>query len=121
MFTPGSPVLLGVFGKKADGIIYADLAFNDTMFTPAAVRLFAEFEKEYGKVNSSEHYAALSMVAMSALDKAIYSGQPVKDYLYANTFSDLIEGFRFDSKGDVVSGKIRYVLKTIKDGRPAPL
>ena len=37
-FMPGSPVFLGVFGKKADGIIYAFLAFNDTIFTPAAVK-----------------------------------------------------------------------------------
>jgi len=115
-FLPGTPSFINEFGNKSDGIIYADLQFNDQMLNKQGIKLFADFEKEYGKVKSAEHYAALSIVAFSALNKAIHSGQDAKNFLYKNTFDELVDGFSFDENGDVVSDKLTYALKTLKSG-----
>lgn len=119
-FHPGSAAFLGAIGRDADGIIYADLAFNDNMLNARGRELFAEFEKEFGKVTSAEHYSALSLVAFSALQEALRSGKDVKEYLYTTTFRNIVDGYSFDKNGDVVSDKLTYVLKTIRDARPAP-
>jgi len=58
----------------------------------------------------------LSIVAFSALNKAIHSGQDAKNFLYKNTFDELVDGFSFDENGDVVSDKLTYALKTLKSG-----
>ena len=120
-FQPGSPAFLTQFGKSADGIVYADLAFNEDMLNTAGLKMFGEFQKEYGKVKSADHYAALSFVSFATLDEALASGKDVKDYLYSHTFTNVADGYSFDQNGDITSDKITYVLKTIKNGEPARL
>ncbi len=120
-FTPGSPVFLDAMKNSANGIIYADLAFNEDMLNTEGLALWRDFVKEFGKVNSADHYAALSMAAFSALHEALQSGKnvDVKNYLYSHTFNQTVDGFSFDENGDVVSNKLSYVLKVIKEGGPA--
>jgi branched-chain amino acid transport system substrate-binding protein len=119
-FQPGSPAFTEAFGSSADGIIYADLPFNEDMLSPDGMRLFSEFSQEYGPPKSAEHFAALTLVAFSAFRKALGSGQGVKEYLYKSRFDDLVQGgFSFDENGDVVSEKLTYVLKTLVGGKPA--
>jgi branched-chain amino acid transport system substrate-binding protein len=118
-FTPGSPAFISAFGKDADGIVYADLQFNAEMLNEEGQRTFAEFEKEYGSVRSAEHYAALALIAFRSMDEAIRSGKDVKQYLYDHVFTNLVDGYSFDKNGDVVSEQLTYVLKTLKDGKPA--
>ncbi len=117
-FSPGSPAFISAFGEQADGIVYADLQFNDAMLNEEGRQLYAEFEKEYGKAKSAEHFGALSLVSFSALHEAIKSGKDVKSYLYEHKFTDLVPGYSFDSNGDVVSDKVTYVLKTLKHATP---
>jgi branched-chain amino acid transport system substrate-binding protein len=120
-FQPGSPVFLDAFGKAADGIIYADLQFNSEMLNEVGRKLYSEFEEEYGKAKSAEHYSALSLVSFSAMNEAIKSGSDVKEFLYQHKFTDLVDGYSFDQNGDVVSQKVTYTLKTIFNGKPAKL
>lgn len=117
-FMPGSPAFLSAAGPAADGILYADLAFNEDMLNERGLQVFSAFEREYGKVKSADHYAALSFVSFATLDEAIQSGTDVKEYLYAHTFRNVADGYSFDKNGDVVSEKITYVMKTIKNGIP---
>ena len=83
-------------------------------------KLFAEFEKEYGKPQSAEHYSALTLVAYAAMDEAIRSGKDVKDYLYNTTFHKYVNNYSFDKNGDVVSDSLTYTLKVLKEQAPVP-
>lgn len=118
-FMPGGSVFLSAFGKLSDGIIYADVQFNSLMFNQAGKAIYEKFLAEFGPVNGAEHFSALSILAFSVLDKAIKSGVDVRQYLYKSKFSELTDDFSFDKNGDVVSSKITYVLKTIKNGKPS--
>ncbi len=119
-FTPGSPSFITAAGKDADGIIFADLQFNSAMLNAEGQKLYSEFEKQYGPAKSAEHYSALSLVSFSALFEAIQSGKDVKQFLYEHKFSGLVDEYSFDKNGDVVSPKLGYVLKILKNGAPAP-
>lgn len=120
VFIPGSPVFTSAFGKDGDGVIYADLEFNQKMLNEEGRKLFAEFEKEYGKPQSAEHYSALTLVAYAAMDEAIRSGKDVKDYLYNTTFHKYVNNYSFDKNGDVVSDSLTYTLKVLKEQAPVP-
>jgi branched-chain amino acid transport system substrate-binding protein len=116
-FTPGSAAFLSALGEKADGIIYADMAFNDLMLDENGRKLVSDFEKEYGKIKSAEHFLSLSLISFSTLNEAIQSKKDVKEYLYNTKFNNLVVGgYSFDKNGDVVSDKLNYVLKTVKNG-----
>ena len=117
---PGSAAFISALGSHADGIIYADVEFNDRMLNERGRQLYSEFLKEYGTPAGAEHFGALTLIAFSALDEAIKSGKDVKEYLYQNTFRELTAGFSFDRNGDVVSDKIVYVLKILEDSAPRP-
>jgi branched-chain amino acid transport system substrate-binding protein len=121
VFLPGSASFLQAFGKEADGLIYADLPFNEDMLNAKGLELWKEFEKEYGHVKSADHYAALTFASFSAMHQALQSEQDggVKEYLYKNTFGEVIDKFSFDKNGDVVSEKLTYVLKRVINGAPA--
>lgn len=119
-FIPGSPAFLDAVGKVGEGIIYADLQFNSKMLNQHGIELYSEFENEYGKAKSGEHFVALSLVSFSALNEAIHSGKDVKQFLYDHKFTDLVDGYSFDKNGDVVSDKVTYALKVIKDGVAIP-
>ncbi len=120
-FHPGSPVFLETFGKKADGILFTDLAFNNSYLNTQAQTLIGEFERKYGPPKSSEHFVSLSILAFAALDQAIRSGKDVKEYLYSSSFDELVSGgFSFDKNGDITSDKVTYVLKVIQNGIPVP-
>lgn len=117
-FIPGGATFTSAFGPTADGIIYADVQFNSEMLDSKGRGLYSEFEKEYGKAKAAEHFGALTLVAFSALDEALKSGKDPKEFLYNSKFHDLVQDYSFDKNGDVVSDKIVYALKTIKDGAP---
>ena len=118
-FMPGGEVFLSAFGSKADGIVYADVEFNQNFLNSEGKELYAEFERTHGKAKAAEHFAALSMLAFATLDEALETKAEVKDYLYKNKFSRLSDEYSFDQNGDIVSQKIKYVLKTIKNGQVA--
>ena len=120
-YYPGSPAFLDVFGKDADGIIYADLPFNEQMLNERGREVYSEFVKQYGPAKSGEFNITLSYAAFNALHQAIQSGDEVKNYLYKNKFGEIIDGYSFDENGDVLSDKITFVLKTIRGGKPAKL
>ena len=118
-FLPGGETFIKKFGSKADGIIYADVEFNSKMLNSTGQKLYTQFESEYGKAKAAEHFGALTLVAFNTIHNAIKSNQDVKDYLYKTTFNELVDQYSFDKNGDVLSDKITYVLKTLKEGHPA--
>lgn len=119
-FHPGSVSFLKALGEKANGILYADTPFNSQMLNKKGLKIFDEFIKEYGKPLASEHFASLSYVAFSTLHDAIKSGENVKDYLYKTNFKNIIDTYSFDKNGDIVSEKVTYVLKEIRNSKPSP-
>ncbi len=124
-FHPGSLSFLEEFGEKADGIIYADTPFNHQMLNKQGLKVYAEFEQEYGKARASEHFVTLSYASFSALHDALTSlganatGEDVKEFLYSTQFTNIIDGYSFDENGDVVSDQVTYLLKVIRNGKPA--
>jgi len=110
-----------VFGSKADGIVFADLPFNNQVLNHSGLTLYAQYEKEYGPANSGEYNITLTYAAFNALHQAIQSKQNVKDYLYTQRFGGIIDGYEFDKDGDIQSDNITFVLKTIRDGKPVPM
>lgn len=124
-YYPGSPVYLEAFGKGGDGIVYADLPFSEQMLNASGLRLLQEFVTRYGVAKSGEFNVTLSYLAFAALHQALSSGaaaaDEVKDYLYSQKFTGIVDGYGFDPQGDVVSDKITFVLKQIKDGKPVSL
>jgi branched-chain amino acid transport system substrate-binding protein len=120
-YYPGSPVYLEAFGKEGDGIVYADLPFGEEMLNARGQKLFRSFLSEYGAPRSGDFNVTLSCLAFNALHEAIISGGDVKQYLYTQAFDGIVDRYAFDKNGDVVSDKITFVLKTIKNGKPAGL
>ena len=120
-YWPGTPTFLEAFGTKADGVIYATLPFNDEMLNETGRRYYEEFEQQYGPPRSGRYWFTLTYAAFEALHKAIESGQDPKKYLYSNEFRGIVDGYSFDKNGDVVSGKITFVLKVIRNGKPSSM
>lgn len=120
-YYPSSPAFLDVFGAQADGIVFADLPFNNQVLNSDGLRLYKEYEKEFGPANSGEYNITLTYAAFNALHQAIQSKQDVKSHLYAGKFGGIIDGYEFDDNGDVQSDKITFVLKTIRSGEPQPV
>jgi branched-chain amino acid transport system substrate-binding protein len=119
-FFPGSPSFLNTFGKKGDGVLFTDLAFNDQYLNARGVALIKGFEAKFGKPQSAEHFVTLSILAFQSLHQAVQSGAKVKDYLYQHTFRELVEGgYTFDENGDIRGERLGYVLKVVRDGVPA--
>jgi branched-chain amino acid transport system substrate-binding protein len=120
-FHPGSPVFLNEFRVQADGIIFADSPFNADQLNERGLKIYGQYEKDFGPAKSGEHFITLSYLAFSTLDEALNSGLDPKTYLYEHSFQGIVDGYSFDKNGDIVSDKVTYVLKTIKDGKPARL
>lgn len=117
----GSPTFLNAFGSKADGVIYSSLPFNNEVLNTKGLEVYSEFEKKYGPPKSGEFLFTLSYIAFDALNKAIISKVEPRDYLYENKFSNIVDNYSFDRNGDIISNKITFVLKTIKDGKPSSI
>ncbi len=122
VYYPGSPAYLEAFGSSGDGIVYADLPFNEQMLNQQGLKDYQEFLQKYGPPKSGEFNIILAYISFSVLDQAIRAkATDLKDYLYQHRFSGWVDDFSFDQNGDVQSEKINFVLKTIKNGKPAPL
>ena len=116
-FYAGYPLFLETFGSKADGIVFADLPFVEAALNRESAALLAEYKKSFGALQSSEFYFITTLGAFAALDEALRSGRPPKDYLYQTTFQRLFGSYRFDRNGDVQGANFTFVLKTIRDGK----
>jgi len=116
-FHPGSQAFLNAVGKVADGMIYTDTPFAKDLLNKEGLEVFSKFEQKFGPTKSSEHFVILSYLAFVTLDQAIKSGENVKDYLYKTKFNGTSGEYSFDKNGDILSEKITYVLKQIKDGK----
>ena len=118
-FMPGARAFLDAFGSKADGLIFADVPFNEDVLNSDGLKIYKDFAERFGPAKGGEHYVTFSYLAFSTLHQAILSKENVKDYLYKTKFTGIFGDYSFDKNGDVVSDKINYRLKIIKDGKPA--
>lgn len=117
-YYPGSPTYLNEFGTKGDDIIYADLPFPYQYLSKAGMTLYEKYIQKYGQAKSGDYNILLSFLSFQALHSAIQSHTDVKNFLYTQRFSGIVDDFGFDSNGDIDSNKVTFVLKTIKDGKP---
>lgn len=120
-YYPGSPTYLKAFGDAGDGIVYADLPLPAHYLTAAGLKLYSEYQAEYGSPKSGDYNIILSILAFEAIDQALLSGQDIHNYLYTQRFKNLVNDFGFDKSGDLNSDKITFVLKIIKNSKPVAL
>lgn len=113
---PSSPTFLNGAGRLSEGIVFADTPALKDFHSPKADQFKDEFQKRFGQQKSIETVLITAVSAFQALDEAIRSGQPVKDYLYSHTFNGIGGPFSFDRNGDVVG--IGFVLKKIEGQMP---
>lgn len=118
-YWPGSASLLSVAGSQAEGVIFADLPSLSDILSADGRKVFADFEKEYGKPNSAETVFACSVEALRSLDQAILSGQDPKSYLYQASFDGIFGSWGYDKNGDVKG--LDQVMKVIKNGQKVAL
>lgn len=120
-YYPGSPTYLNEFGSAGDGIIYADLPFPSQYLTTGGAKLYDEYVRRYGDPKSGDYNIILSFLAFQALDDALRAGGDVREYLSGHRFKGVVDDFGFDRNGDITSDTVTFVLKVIRDGKPAPL
>jgi len=116
-FHPGSKAALDALGKSSDGVLFADLPFNEDILSEEGLKMYKDYTDKFGPALSGEHFVTLTYAAFNALNQAILSKENVKDYLYKTKFGGIFGEYAFDKNGDLVSDDITYVLKLIKDGK----
>lgn len=116
-FLPGTKSFIEAYGSKADGLIFADVPFNEDTLNDEGLKLYRKFTDQYGPAKGGEHFVTFSFLSFNTLHQAILSDENVKDYLYKTKFKGIFDEYSFDKNGDVVSDKITYGLKVIKDGK----
>jgi branched-chain amino acid transport system substrate-binding protein len=116
---PGSATFLSLAGKNAEGIIFSDFPFFHGAINSTGEKLYEKYERRYGKPQSSDFFFLTNYIAFGALDEAIKSGEDVKSYLYSHRFSNIVDDYSFDGKGDIVG--IGMVLKKVVNGKVEPL
>lgn len=116
-YYPGFSTFLGKYGKKADGIVFADLPFVASSLDDKGKELYELYKKENGTPKSSEFYFITALAALKALHAATMSGTDEHAYLYSHTFEGLFGRFGFDANGEVRGDRLTFILKTIRDGK----
>ena len=117
-YYPAYAEFLKTFGARADGIVYADLPSPVDVLEGDNIALWHEFLKRYGRMQSSDYYYIVGMSAFEAILQSASSKGP-KQYLYSQPIGGATGEFRFDRNGDIQGRS--FVLKVIRDGRPAQL
>lgn len=117
-YFPGSPALLKLAGKDAEGIEFVDTPPVTEVLTPEGRTLYAEFTAEFGELRSNQALFLSTFEGFRALSQAIESGADVAEFLGTQKFSGIFGGYRFDAQGDITG--IPFQIKKIQNGKPAP-
>jgi len=118
-FLAGSPSFLAIVGDLADGMIYPDYPSPQDFFNPEGRSILAEYNAQFGKLNSVEVILAAAVESFRALHAAIESGQDARSYLYHTKFDGIFGEWSFDQNGDIQGPK--PVLKIIENQKPVLL
>jgi branched-chain amino acid transport system substrate-binding protein len=101
------------FRAKAQGqlppIYYIDNGAPDEIFTPAGREILAQFEREYGQLNSVPLTFASAFESFRALHEALQSGGAIPDYLLTHSFDGVIGRWSFDRRGEIVGLDVKLV------------
>lgn len=111
----GSKSVLDQAKEYAQGIIFVDTPSIKDAVTAEGIKVFEDFEKQFGKMQSIELMFATAFEGFRALHQAIESGKDIRDYLYATQFHGLFGDWRFDANGEIIG--LDFVMKVVrKDG-----
>jgi ABC-type branched-subunit amino acid transport system substrate-binding protein len=101
------------FRDKAQGLLppmyYIDNGAPDEIFTPAGRELLAQFEREYGHLNSVPLTFASAFESFRALHEALQSGGAIPDYLLTHSFDGILGSWSFDRRGEIVGLDVKLV------------
>ena len=101
------------FRTKAQGqlppMYYIDNGAPDEIFTPAGREILAQFEREYGHLNSVPLTFASAFESFRALHEALQSGGTIPDYLLTHSFDGVIGRWSFDPRGEIVGLDVKLV------------
>ncbi len=101
------------FRQKARGelppIYYIDNGSRQEIFTPEGRELLAQFEREYGPLNSVPLTFASAFESFRAIHEAIKSGSPSREYLLAHSFNGTIGTWSFDKRGEMLGLNVRLI------------
>lgn len=112
----GSAAFLDKANGMSEGIIYVDLPSLNEAATADGLKVYEEFVKKFGKMNSIELMFMSAYEGFRALHQAIESGKDMRQYLHSTTFHGLFGDWSFDEHGDIQG--LNFVLKVIREGKP---
>ena len=115
-FIAGTPTFHEKAGQLAEGLVYGDSAEAACVGTSwRGCDVLAEFERRYGKVQSSTFMVASAVASFLAIKDAVRSGQDARHYLYQSKVETPLGVISFDKNGDVV-GPV-HTLKRLQGGK----
>jgi branched-chain amino acid transport system substrate-binding protein len=101
------------FRQKVRGplppIYYIDNGSPAEIFTPQGRELLAQFEKEYGPLNSVPLTFASAFESFRAIHEAIKAGGSTKEYLLSHSFNGTIGTWSFDKRGEMLGLNVRLI------------
>jgi branched-chain amino acid transport system substrate-binding protein len=108
-YHPGSESFRSKVREPLPPIYYIDNGAPNEIFTPAGREMLAQFEREYGPLNSVPLTFASAFESFRAIHEAIEHGGNISEYLLTHTFDGVIGRWSFDRRGEIVGLNVKLV------------
>jgi branched-chain amino acid transport system substrate-binding protein len=108
-YHPGSESFRSKVQGPLPPMYYIDNGAPNEIFTPAGRNILAQFEREYGHLNSVPLTFASAFESFRALHEALQSGGGIPDYLLTHSFDGVIGRWSFDRRGEIVGLDVKLV------------
>ena len=108
-YHPGSESFRDKVQGPLPPIYYIDNGAPNEIFTPAGREILAQFEREYGQLNSVPLTFASAFESFRALHEALQNGGGLTEYLLKHSFDGVIGRWSFDRRGEIVGLDVKLV------------
>jgi branched-chain amino acid transport system substrate-binding protein len=108
-YHPGSESFRTSVRGTLPPIYYIDNGAPNEIFTPAGREILAQFEREYGPLNSVPLTFVSAFESFRAIHEALRHGGSLPEYLLTHTFDGVIGRWSFDHRGEIVGLDVRLV------------
>ena len=108
-YHPGSESFRAKVQGSLPPIYYIDNGAPNEIFTPTGREILAQFEREYGPLNSVPLTFASAFESFRALHEALQSGGALTEYLLTHSFDGVIGRWSFDHRGEIIGLDVRLV------------
>lgn len=116
VYLPGNKSFLKIAGDLANGIVYVDAPSADSTLTSKGKKLFAEYVRLNGELESASFVFPATYEALRLLSLANVTDDKFRQTLYSERFDGIFGSYHFDSNGDIQG--VFHELKVIDKGTP---